>query len=343
MRVAIVGFGLAGRVFHAPLVEAVDGLELSAIVTGNEERAAQARAAHPGARVVARVGEAWAEADVVVVATPNRFHAPIALAAIERGIPVVVDKPLATSVEEAERILDAGGRATVFQNRRWDGDFLTVRRLVEEGELGPVVRFVSRFERFRPQVTEGSWRELGDPAEGGGQLFDLGAHLVDQARLLFGHPLRVYAELDVRRPGGAADDDVFVALEHAGGVHSHLHMGTVAPLPAPRLQVSGLRGGFAVDGLDPQEPQLAGGMRPGEAGYGEREQPGRIVSDGGGRAVAIERGRYEDFYAGVRDWLAGGGPPPVDPRDSLDGLRVLEAARRSAATKTVIDLEDTPT
>jgi scyllo-inositol 2-dehydrogenase (NADP+) len=343
MNVAIVGFGLAGRVFHAPLVDAVDGLNVATIVTGSDERAAQARAAYPDARVVATVGDAWAGADVVVIATPNRFHAPLALAAIERGIPVVVDKPLATSAEEAERILGAGGRVTVFQNRRWDGDFLTVRRLVEEGALGHVVRFASRFERFRPQVTEGSWRELGDPAEGGGQLLDLGAHLVDQARLLFGHPLRVYAEIDVRRPGGAADDDVFVALEHAGGVRSHLSMGTVAPLPAPRFSVSGLRGGCVANGLDPQEPQLAGGMTPREPGYGERDEPGRIVSADGGREVAIERGRYEEFYAGVRAWLTGGGPPPVDPRDSLDGLRVLEAARRSAATRTVIDLEDTPT
>ena len=339
MRVAIVGFGLAGRVFHAPLVHAVDGLDLAVIVTSDAERAARARALYPHARVVATVGEAWAHADVVVVASPNRSHAPLALAAIERGIPVVVDKPFATSVEEAEEVLAAGGRVTVFQNRRWDGDFLTVRRLVEDGRLGHVFRFESRFERFRPEVRTGAWRELGDPAEAGGQLFDLGAHLVDQARVLFGHPERVYAEVAARRPGGEADDDAFVVLEHPGGVHSHLAMGVLAPLPAPRFAVSGLRGGFASDGLDPQEAQLDAGKVPGDAGYGERDDPGRLVTEAGTERVPLERGRYEAFYAGVRDWLTAGAPPPVDPRDSLAGLRVLEAARRSAAERTVIDLE----
>jgi predicted dehydrogenase len=339
VRVAIVGFGLAGRVFHAPLVDSVAGLEVAVIVTSNAERAARARGEYPGARVVASVDDAWEHADVVVVATPNRGHAELALAAIERDLPVVVDKPFAVTAADAERVLAAGGRVTVFQNRRWDGDFLTAQHLVAGGDLGEVVRFESRFERFRPQVTEGGWRELGDPAEGGGQLFDLGAHLVDQALVLFGHPVRVYAEVDVRRPGGRADDDAFVALEHPGGVRSHLAMGTVAPLPAPRLAVSGLRGGFAVDGLDPQEAQLEAGLRPGDPGYGERDRPGRLVSEAGADPVTIEAGRYQEFYDGVRDWLTDGGPVPVDPRDSLAGLRVLEAARRSAATRTVIDLE----
>src|SRR6059036_185726 len=189
VRVGIAGFGIAGEVFHAPLVDAVEGLEVAGIVTSSPERQERARAAYPGAVVVADLDALWEQIDVLVVAAPNRAHVPLALAALERELAVVVDKPLAPSAAEAERLLAAGGALTVFQSRRWDGDFLTVRRLVEEGALGDVVRFESRFERFRPEVAAGRWRELGDPAEGGGLLLDLGAHLVDQAREVFGDPV----------------------------------------------------------------------------------------------------------------------------------------------------------
>jgi len=338
LRVGIAGYGLAGAVFHAPLVAAVDGLEVAAVVTGDAERADRARAAYPGVHVAAHVDELWERIDVLVVATPNRHHAELALAAIAHDVPVVIDKPMASSVEEAERVLAAGGRVTVFQNRRWDGDFLTARALLAKDALGEVVRFESRFERYRPQVGEG-WRERGGAQEGGGQLLDLGSHLVDQAIVLFGPPLRVYAEVDHRRPGAEVDDDVFLALEHAGGVRSHLWMGVLAPLAGPRFRLSGRGGGFAVDGLDVQEPQLIDGLRPGDAGYGERE-PGRIVDAQGEREQPLERGAYEQFYVGVRDWVRGGAdaPPPVDPHDSLTVLRVLEAARRSAEAHEVVAL-----
>lgn len=330
-----MGFGLAGRVFHAPLVEAVDGLQLAAIVTSDRVRQERARAAHPGARVLASVDELWAGIDLVVVATPNRTHVPLALAALERGLPVVVDKPLAPSAAEAERLLAAGDRLTVFQNRRFDGDFLTVARLVHEG-VGEVTRFESRFERFEPEVSGDAWRELPDAAEGGGLLLDLGAHLVDQACELFGPPVRIYAEVDARRPGARVEDDVFVALEHRGGERSHLWMSSAAPLHGPRFRLSGLRAGFESYGLDPQEAQLADGMRPGDPDYG-RAGPGRLVDAGGARELQLEPGAYERFYEGVERWLREDAPAPVDPADSLAGLRVLEAARRSAATASVVE------
>jgi predicted dehydrogenase len=319
IRAGIAGYGLAGEVFHAPLVSAVDGLEVAGVVTTNAERAAKARAAFPGAAVVGDVGELWDRVDLLVVATPNRSHVELARAAIERGIAVVVDKPLAPTADDAERLLEAGGQLTVFQNRRWDGDFLTLQRVLPE--LGQVVRMESRFERFRPEIRPDAWRELPDAAEGGGLLLDLGAHLVDQARVLFGHPRRVYAEVRTVRPGAQVDDDVFVALEHDGGVVSHLWMSAAQPLFGPRFRVSGLQAGFASDGLDPQEPQLAAGVAPGDPSYGVKPP--------------LERGRYQDFYAGVVAWLQDGAPPPVDPADSLAGLRILEAARRSSETKTV--------
>jgi predicted dehydrogenase len=336
MRVGIAGYGLAGEVFHAPLIEAVDGLSIAGVVTRNPERAARAAAAHPGARIVDHVDELWDGIDVLVVATSNDAHVPLALAAVERGVAVVVDKPLAVNAADGQRAVDAGGLLTVFQNRRLDGDFLTLKRMLSEGSLGDVTRFESRFERFRPEVSGDAWREDARADVGGGLLLDLGPHLVDQARELFGHPVRVYAEMNRRRPGAQVDDDTFVALEHAGGERSHLWMSAVAPLYGPRFAVSGTRAGFSTTGLDPQEPQLAEGLRPGDEGYG-------IGSDGllsDGQRVPLERGAYERFYEAVPAWLSGEGPPPVDPRDSVAVLRVLDAARTSAATNSVIELED---
>jgi predicted dehydrogenase len=327
LRAGIAGYGLAGEVFHAPLVDSVDGIEVAGIVTTNPERQARARATYPNAAVVYSVDELWGQIDLLVVAAPNRAHVPLGLAGVERGLPVVVDKPLAPSLRDAELLLSTGGQLTVFQNRRWDGDFLTLQGQVERGELGTVTRLESRFERFRPELDASGWRELADAAEGGGLLLDLGAHLVDQARVLFGPPLRVYAELEGRRPGAQVEDDVFIALEHEGGVVSHLWMSAVAPLHGPRFRVSGLERGFASDGLDPQEAQLSEGLRPGDPGYGEAE--------------GLETGAYQRFYEGVVTWLRDGAPPPVDPRDSLACMRVLGAARRSAETHSVIELEGT--
>jgi predicted dehydrogenase len=327
LRAGIAGYGLAGEVFHAPLIDSVDGIEVAGIVTTNPERQERARATYTGSAVVYGVDELWDRIDLLVVATPNRAHVPLALAAVERGLPVVVDKPLASSLTDAELLLSTGGRLTVFQNRRWDGDFLTLQDQIEGGQLGTVTRFESRFERFRPEVDASGWRELADAAEGGGLLLDLGAHLVDQARVLFGHPLWVYAELEMRRPGAQVEDDVFIALQHPNGVASHLWMSAVAPLHGPRFRVSGLERGFSSDGLDPQEAQLGEGLRPGDPGYGE--------------ADGLVPGAYQRFYEGVVAWLRDGAPPPVDPRDSLACMRVLDAARRSAETHSVIELEGT--
>lgn len=338
IRAGIAGFGLAGEVFHAPLITATPGLELAAVVTGNKERAARARARYRGVDVARAVDELWGAIDLLVVAAPNRFHAELALAAIEHDVSVVIDKPIATTVEQAEEVLAAGGRVTVFQNRRWDGDFLTVGRAIDEGAIGEVFRFESRFERFRPEVGEG-WRESPDPTEGGGQLADLGPHLIDQAIQLFGPPRTVFAEVDRRRAGAVADDDVFIALQHPGGVTSHLHMGKVAPLAGPRFRVSGTGGGLAIDGLDPQEAQLKDGLVPGDGDYGERG-PGTLVDrEGGEGELPVIRGAYEKFYAGVSEWLLEGAPPPVDPDDSLRVMRVIEAARESASDHRTIRLE----
>lgn len=339
MKVALLGYGLAGEVFHAPLIAATPGLELASIVTGNPDRAARAAAAHPGVRVTDDPHEAWL-ADGVVVATPNRFHASYAHEAFARGIPVVVDKPLGVSAHEVDVLLDdaaaADAKLTVFQNRRFDADFLTAQALVDAGTLGTITRLVSRFERFRPQIKAG-WREGGDPRDGGGQLLDLGAHLVDQALLLLGPVESVYAEIAQLRDGVQTEDDVFLALTHTSGARSHLSMGAVSPVPADRLAMSGTAGGFSVAGLDVQEAQLRDGLSPSDPAFG-LSPAGQLHDEHGAREHSLVPGNWPAFYVGVRDWLAGDAPAPVDPEDSRAVFAVLEAARQSAAGRRIIEL-----
>ena len=336
LRVALIGYGLAGSVFHAPVIDAVEGLRVAAVVTRDATRATHARAALPGVAVLATAEDVWSrrdDFDGVVIAAPNRTHVRLATAAIEAGLPVVVDKPLAAASADARSVADLardrGVPLTVYQNRRWDADVLTLRRLLTDGALGNVNRFESRFERWRP-VPGGGWRESGDPADGGGVLLDLGSHLVDQAVHLFGPVTSVYGEVAVRRPGAVVDDDGFVALRHAGGVTSHLWMSAIAAHRGPRLRVLGDRAAFVVADLDRQEAELRAGRSPREPGWGvvPPNEWGRVVVGDDERPMRSEPGDYRAFYVGWRDALLGAGPVPVDPLDAVETLRILEAARR---------------
>lgn len=338
LRVALIGFGLAGEVFHAPLIAAVEGLELTTVITSNEQRAERARASHPGVLVAGDADAAldpdWH--DVVVVATPNRSHLPLGLAALECRLHVVVDKPLATSAADGARLVSAaaehGRILSVFHNRRYDGDFLTARALIEGGELGAVTRFESRFERWRPRPRPGSWRERGEREEGGGLLFDLGSHLIDQALTLFGPAAVEHAEIHRRRPGVEADDDVFLALSHEGGVRSHLWASAVAGQLGPRLRVLGTEAAYVKWGLDPQEAQLRDGLRPGDPGFGEEPESahGTLGTDDSSRRVPTTAGTYVTFYERLRDAIATGRPPPSPGEDGVAVLELIEAARRAA-------------
>ncbi|MFE7707948.1 Gfo/Idh/MocA family oxidoreductase [Streptomyces sp. NPDC057486] len=353
LRVGLVGYGLAGSVFHAPLIAATEGLALDTVVTSNEERRAQARAEFPDVRFAASPEELWARADeldLIVIASPNKTHVPIATAALEAGLPVVVDKPIAGTAAEARELAalaqERGLLLSVFQNRRWDNDFLTLSQLVADGELGDVQRFESRFERWRPQL-KGGWRESGDPEEIGGLLYDLGSHVVDQALVLFGPAVRVYAESDVRRPGAVTDDDTFIAITHANGVRSHLYVSATTAQLGPRFRVLGSRAGYVKYGLDPQEAALREGHRPSAAASGWGEEPetlwGRTGSGespltGGGTPVRTLPGDYPAYYAAVADAVRGKGENPVTALQAAAALDVLEAARRSAREGVTVTL-----
>jgi predicted dehydrogenase len=350
VRAAVIGYGLAGAVFHAPLIDAVDGMEVAAIVTSNDERRAQAERDFADARLYATADDLLADAsayDLAVVATANSVHASLSMAALEAGLGVVVDKPMAANGADAQAMV-ATARAnhrmlSVFHNRRWDADFLTARKLVDEGVLGDPTRLESRFDRFREAPREGAWRELADPAAAGGVLWDLGPHLIDQACLLFGTPTHVYAEVDVRRPGAIVDDDAFVALRFPDARVAHLRMSQTAPIRGPRVRISGLGGAYEHHGVDPQEDQLRAGMRPGDQEWGSEppERHGRLVTGGAeprDERIDSERGAWERYYEGVRDAVRGEAPPPVAPTDGVRAVAVVEAARRSAEWRTVVQL-----
>ena len=347
LRVGIVGYGLAGCVFHAPLVAATPGLALTHIVTADAERQAAAATEHPGANVVADIEPLWGAIDLLVVAAPSAVHPELAEAAIDHGVAVVVDKPLALDARSAARLwaraTEAAVPLSVFHNRRWDSDLLTLARLLDERALGQVLRFESRFERWRPDAPATIWR-AGAPERGGGLLLDLGTHLVDQARLLFGPVVSVYGEVATRRAGHVGEDDAFLALTHASGVISHLHVSALAAAPGPRMRVLGSAGAFVIDGLDGQEAALRAGRRPGDgAPWGVEPESawGRLLDgDGESVAVASEPGDWPAFYRQLAASLREGGPPPVDPGDAVAGLRVLEAARASAGDGAVVTLED---
>ncbi len=332
-RVGLVGYGLAGEWFHAPLIAATEGLELFSVVTSSAERAERARGRHPGVQVLPDVETLWNRSedhDLVVVAAPNRVHASIAMGALEASLPVVVDKPLAATVADGRRLQEAAEARSlmlaVFHNRRWDGDFLTLRRLIEEGALGEVHRFESRFERWRPELRRGAWRELDAPEEAGGVLFDLGSHLIDQALVLFGPVEAMNSEVDRRRPGTLVDDDAFVALTHSSGVRSHLWASQVAAQPAPRMRVLGSDAAYVKWGLDVQEAALRAGELPGGPAWG-REPPEAWGTVGAGEqaaAVETEAGDWPAFYRGVVGALKDGSTPPVSAADGVSVLEIVE-------------------
>lgn len=338
IRAGLIGFGLGGRNFHAPFLQAA-GFDLRAIAT---RRAEEVAAEYPGVEPIADPAALIArpDLDLVAISTPTETHEPLARAALEAGKHVVLDKPFTVEPGEAEELIALsqarGLTLTVLQNRRWDADFLTARGLVADGALGEIRNVQIRFDRFRPSPRPG-WRNSTD--RGAGVMIDLGAHLVDQAILLAGAPRSVWADLTTQGDGAVAEDGFALYLD-CGSARCLLAATPFAAATQPRLVLHGVKGTFIKDGLDVQEEQLKAGLRPGAPGFGIEppDHAGRLTTAEGTITVPTAAGRYIDFWMALRRALETGGAPPVDPRDSLLGLRVLDAARRSFATGRRIDL-----
>lgn len=342
VRTALLGFGYAGKTLHAPLIAAAPGLSLVAVGSSRPEAV---RADWPDVRVQADL-PALATApdiDLVVIATPNDTHHPLARAALEAGKAVVIDKPFTVTLDEARDLVDVaartGGLLSVFHNRRWDGDFLTLRALCGAGTLGEVREVVSRFDRFEPRPRD-RWRENAGP--GAGLWYDLGPHLIDQMLCLFGPPTHVSADLAALRDGARSDDWAQVVLAWPGR-RATLHCTRLSARPAARFEFHGTAGSAHCEGLDLQEDQLKAGRRPGDAGWAQDARP-VWLSPGcwpPGEAVAHPRhdGDWAAYYRGIAAALRDGAPPPVPAEEALLVMRVLEAARTSAAEGRVVRLD----
>ena len=333
----IVGYGYATKTFHAPLVQAAAGLRLAAVVTSGP---AKLHADWPDIEAIAEPAALFARGDIelVVIATANDSHYALARQALEAGKHVVVDKPFTVTLAEAralEALANERGRVlSVFHNRRWDGDFLTLRREFAAGALGRVVHFESHFDRYRPEVRD-RWRERHGP--GAGLWFDLGAHLVDQALQLFGAPEAIWLDT-ARQREGAAVDDWFHAVLRYGALRVVLHAGMVAAHLGPRFLVHGLAGSLVVHGLDPQEDALRAGARPGGPGWGVDARAFERTTVAAGdlretQALRGEAGDYPAYYAALAAAIRGEGANPVPAAEAIAVMTLLELGLQSAAAR----------
>jgi scyllo-inositol 2-dehydrogenase (NADP+) len=337
IEVGLIGFGLAGRAFHAPVIRAVPGLHLAAILQRSGNEAAEK---YPDVRIVRSLDELLSMAGIrlIVIATPNDTHYSLALNCLEAGRDVVVDKPFTTTVEEAVSLVQFAKRAkrllTVYQNRRYDGDFQAIRKLVADGTLGRIVSFETTYDRFRPQLRPGAWRETARP--GSGILFDIAPHLIDHALVLFGMPEAVTADVRKERENAAADDAFDIMLHYSRSMRAVLRSSILAAAPRPRFVLFGTQATFVKQSFDPQENNLRRGFIPtGTAWSAEPEEKRGILTVPSGDAF-IERRipsvacDYRDYYANVRDAMLGKAKLAVTPEWSVDVMRLLLLARHSS-------------
>ena len=337
LRVGLIGYGFAGKTFHAPLIRATQGLTLSAV------------ASRCPAKVLGDLGKVevftdplamidGADLDVVIVASPNTTHVPLARAAIEAGLHVVVDKPFAPTLAEARVLVSLAQTYDVmlaaFHNRRWDSDFLAVRDIVRSAQIGRIVHFESRLDRYRP-VVRNRWRERQLPASG--LWYDLGPHLVDQSLLLFGLPDRISANFATQRDGAVVDDWAHVVLDY-GGLRSILHCSLLAT-GTPRFVVHGTHGTAIKRTPDRQEEQLLAGMMPGSSGWGSDADPLLVIDQNGGRSEQVVSGDQRTFYVDVVAHLTGKALNPVPALQAIAVSAVLEAAALSANTGRTAELD----
>ncbi len=346
VRVGLVGFGMAGRVFHAPLISSVEGLELAAVVERTTNKAAER---YPGITTYRSVEELLADASIklVVVATPNSTHFRIAMQALEAARNVVVDKPVALNADEITQLAGLAGGIGLqffpFHNRRFDNDFLTIKKLIHEHTLGRLVHFESNFDRWRPGLSTRAWKEETDE---GGILYDLGTHIVDQALALFGQPVSVGADIRRERDGEGSNDAITIRLDYLTGFSVSLGANCLSSLARPRFHLRGTRGNFWKWGLDPQEDALNALTRITDANWGQEpaDRWGTLSIDTEGNLETRQEpsaiGDYRLFYAGVRDVLLGTATaPPVTPTEAWRTARVLEIAKQSSTESRDIECD----
>lgn len=344
LKVGLVGFGLSGETFHSPFYQRLEEFELTAVLSSKPEKVHKK---FPNAHVVSEFDQVISDPDVdlVVITTPTETHYSFAKQALLAGKHVVVEKPFTTHADEAVELIriaeEKGKRLSVFQNRRWDNDFLTLKSIIESGALGEINFYESHFDRYRPTVVN-RWKEQNLP--GAGILYDLGSHLIDQALHLFGLPETVYGDVQIQREGGQVEDYFHIILSY-GKLRVILHTGSIVKSNGPRFQVHGSKGSFIKYGLDSQEGQLRQGKGPGDSLWGndDPEQYGELTLNVGDLSlngkVETLTGSYESFYHGLYESITANKPVPVSPVDALHVIQVIESVRLSSKEKRIVDFK----
>lgn len=343
MNVGIIGYGLSGRIFHGAIINAVEGFKIKKIVTRNAAKREQALIDHPQVEVVESAEALFndSEIDLIVVSTPNTMHAELAEKAMRAGKHVVIEKPFTVTVEEGEKLLkvaeETGKILTVYQNRRFDSDFRTVREIIDSGKLGRLVEFESHFDRFRPDIKQNAWRE--DPLPGSGNLYDLASHLVDQALAIFGMPDEVYGDVRYQRRGKV--DDNFEIIMYYPELKVTLKSGALVKEPLPRFILQGTEGAYHKYGLDVQEDDLRAEKRPVDDSWGtEPEALWGVLNTIDERKVYKSlRGDYRDYYRNVYAALVNGEALAVTAQDGLNVIKIIEAAMKSNEEKRRVEIK----
>lgn len=340
IRTGIIGFGLAGKVFHAPFVSTLPGFELRRISTSRESAAQEIRALYPDTIVSpdaqAVIGDATI--DLVIIGAPNEQHYPLAEAALRAGKHVIVEKPFTVTTAEADALIALARQEdrvlTVYHNRRWVADYQTVKKVIAGGLLGQLATYEARYDRFRPALRSNAWREHAVP--GAGILYDLGAHLIDQALQLFGLPQSIRADVRTQRPGAGADDFFELVLDYPS-LRVALYSGMLVRLPGPFFNIHGDRGSFVKYGMDVQEEALKAGKTPANTpdwGTEPASQHGRLLTEHAGllidATVQSERGSFQDFFINVQQAIRGEAPLAVTPEQARDTIRIIELALQSS-------------
>ncbi|WP_068617687.1 oxidoreductase [Paenibacillus tuaregi] len=344
IKVGIVGYGLSGETFHAPLIQSIEGMEILKIVSRNADKVKRKL---PDTEVASSIEDLLSDEriDLVVITTPNSTHYSYAKQSLLAGKHVVVEKPFVIQKEEAQDLIEtASGQnkmLSVFHNRRWDNDFLTVKNCIESGVMGEIYQYEAHFDRYRPEVRE-RWREQSGP--GAGMLYDLGAHLIDQALYLFGNPISVYGDVFAQRAGSVVDDYFHIILNY-GEMRAILHSGSIVRSSGPKFQVHGSKGSFIKFGLDSQEDALRQGKKPGSPGWGRDQEQwyGELTTEIGEQEITKKLetipGSYENFYQGIFQSITDQAPVPVSPSEAMNTIKVIELAKKSSLEQRTVLFE----